>query len=318
MSTEEAVDRMSSVLRRKHLALATEQSYCGWLRRYCRFLHDVKPEGTTEQKMAAFLTQLAKQQVSASTQNQAFNAILFFYREVMEVEVGRVDSLRAKQPVHLRTAPTVAEVRALLDQVQDVAGYPTRLILRMIYGMGLRVSEPLNVRLKDLDLKQSRLILRGAKGGKDRALAIPCALSQELAGQVEFARAVHARDRAAGVPVPLPGLLGTKYPAWKLSPNWAWLFPAHGLCRAPRTGEVVRYRCLEVNVQRCCKAAAAKLHLEVTPHHLRHAYATHLLDRGVNMRALQLSMGHANVETTMGYCHADALAVPSPLEGGLA
>lgn len=313
MKREEAIERLRSVIRRRHLSWATEQCYVTWLRRFARFVAERSPEGTPELKMERFLTQIAQQRVSASTQNQAFNAVLFFYREVLKVEIGKVDSLRAKQPLHLRTAPSIDEVRALLRDVRDTAGYPTRLIVRMIYGMGLRVSEPLNLRLKDVEVAHSRLILRGAKGGKDRAVALPCELFTEIKAQVDFALAVHERDRAASLPVALPGLLAKKYPQWQFSPKWAFLFPSHRPCPHPREGHLVRWRCLEVNVQRCVKAAAQPLGLEITPHHLRHAYATHSLNRGVNVKALQAAMGHSNVETTIGYCHAEALSVPSPL-----
>lgn len=314
MNIREAEDKLRGVIRRRHLAYATEESYVQWLKRFARFVRERSPEGTPAQKMERFLTQLARQNCSASSQNQAFNALLFFYRETLGVDVGKVDALRAKGPQYVRTAPTVDEVRALLAAIRDTAGYPTRLIVRMIYGMGLRVSEPLNVRLKDLNLADSRLILRGAKGGKDRVVALPCQLFAELKAQVAFARGVWEKDAAARLPVPLPGLLAKKYPQWAFAAGWAWLFPAHHPCRDPRSGQLVRYRCLEVNVQRCVKHAARPLGLQITPHHLRHAYATHSLNRGVNVKALQAAMGHSNVETTIGYCHADACSVPSPLE----
>jgi len=264
--------------------------------------------------MERFLTQLARQDVSASTQNQAFCALLFFYREVAGITLGKVDSLRAKKPVHLRYAPEVAEIRLLLNQVKDVGEYPTRLIVHLIYGCGLRVSEPLNLRLKDVLLSESKLIIRGAKGGKDRFVSIPCSLSAQIKAQIEYAKTVSERDRLNRLPVALPGLLAKKYPHWQFSPKWAWLFPSHRPCEHPRTGETVRWRCHEANVQRCVRAAARPLGLDITPHHLRHAYATHCLNAGQNPRAIQQAMGHSQLETTMGYLHAEALSVKSPLE----
>lgn len=297
-----------------HLAYSTEDCYVQWLHRFARFVRDCSPLGTPAEKMERFLTQLARQEVSASSQNQAFNAVLFFYRNVMGVEVGKVDSLRAKRPEYVRTAPEVHEVKALLERVQDTGGYPTRLIVRMIYGMGMRVSEPLNLRVKDLLIGESRLILRGAKGGKDRVVALPCSLFAELKTQLAFARGVWERDVAARLPVKLPGLLAAKYPHWQFAWKWAFVFPSRQPCADPRSGQRVRWRCLEVNVQRCVRNAARPLGLDITPHHLRHAYATHSLNRGVNLKALQSAMGHSQIETTIGYCHADALSVPSPLE----
>ena len=314
MKTQEAVQKLRAVIRLRHFSISTEQSYCAWLTRFARFVRERSPAGTPSEKMEAFLTQLARQDVSASTQNQAFCALLFFYREVLKVEVGKVDSLRAKKPVHLRYAPEIGDVRQLLAALTDVGGYPTRLIVKLIYGSGLRVSEPLNLRLKDVLLSESKLILRGAKGGKDRFVAIPCSLAAELRAQVELARATGERDRLARLPVALPGLLATKYPHWQFSPKWAWVFPAHAPCVHPRTGARVRWRCHEANVQRCVRAAARPLGLDITPHHLRHAYATHCLNAGQNPRAIQMAMGHSQLETTMGYLHSEALGVRSPLE----
>ena len=314
MKLEIAIEKMRDALRVKHLALATEQSYVGWLVRFSRFVSDRCPTGSPEQKMEAFLTQLAKQDVSASTQNGAFCALLFFYREVLKHELGRVDALRAKKPVHLRFAPEIGEVRQLLAGLQDVGGYPTRLIVKLIYGCGLRVSEPLNLRVKDVLLSESKLVIRGAKGGKDRFVSLPCSLVPELSAQLAFAKSVGEQDRINRVPVALPGLLATKYPHWQFSPKWAFLFPSRTTCAHPRSGVIVRYRCHEANVQRCVRAAARPLGLDITPHHLRHAYATHCLNAGQDPRAVQQAMGHSQLETTMGYLHAEAMSVKSPLE----
>jgi len=304
---------MREVIRLRHLANATESAYCGWLERFGRFVAArCQPDWNPEQKMEAFLTQLAKQDVSASTQNGAFNAILFFYRQVLKVQLGKVDSLRAKKPVHLRYAPERSDVMALLAKLKDEADYPTTLIIKLIYGCGLRVSEPLNLRVKDVLLSESKLVIRGAKGGKDRFVSIPCSLITDLTAQLVYAKAVAEKDRQAKLPVKLPGLLAAKYPHWQFSPKWAFLFPAHRPCEF--RGEVVRWRIHEANIQRAVRAAARPLGLDITPHHLRHAYATHCLNGGQNPRAIQQAMGHSQLETTMGYLHAEALSVTSPLD----
>jgi len=314
MKTDEAISKLRDTIRLRHFSLSTEQSYCAWVRRFARFVSERKPTGLPAQKMEAFLTQLAHQDVSASTQTQAFNALLFFYREVLKQEVGKVDSLRAKKPAHLRYAPEIGEIKALLKRLVDVGEYPTRLIVHLIYGCGLRVTEPLNLRVKDVLLSESKLVIRGAKGGKDRFVAIPCSLVAELRAQLDYAKALAERDRLNQMPVALPGLLAKKYPHWQFSPKWAWLFPAHRPCEHPRTGEMVRWRCHEANIQRCVRQAARPLGLDITPHHLRHAYATHCLNGGQNPRAIQQAMGHSSLETTMGYLHAEAMSVRSPLE----
>jgi len=315
MELKLALEKISNICKLRHLALSTEGNYRSWVTRYARFVKArCAADWTPEQKMQAFLTQLANQDVSASTQNQAFCALLFLYRECLGMQLGKVDSLRAKKPVQLRYAPEESEVRALLAAAQDISSYPTRLIVHLLYGCGLRVSEPLNLRLKDVLLDESKLVIRAAKGGKDRFVSLPCCLVEEMRAQMEYAKGISERDRVARVPVALPGLLAKKYPHWRFSPKWAWVFPSHKPCVHPRTKEIVRWRCHEANVQRCVRAAARPLGLEITPHHLRHAYATHCLNRGGNPRAIQEAMGHSNLETTMGYLHAQGVSVRSPLD----
>lgn len=314
MKPLEAAAALVDVIRRKHLSRSTEDAYLGWLKRYIGWLSEVHPDGTSELKIEGFLTSLARQGVSASTQNQAFNALLFFHREVLRVELGKIDSLRAKIPEVVWHAPTVEEVRKLIGSVDDCGGYPTRLIVRMLYGMGLRVSEPLELRIKDVDLPGSRLIVRGAKGGKDRIVPIPCSIASDLKAQLQYAEAVGERDRLAGIPVALPGLLAAKYPSMQFTRAWAWVFPARTTCVDERSGKTVRWRVHHVNVQRAVRAAAREHGLWLTPHHLRHAYATHALQAGANPRAIQEALGHASMETTTRYCHADAMGVLSPLD----
>lgn len=315
MNPQQAIKQTRDVIRRQHKALATEQTYLHWLGRYIRALQEMPPDLTSEQKMEQFLSDLAvRANVSASTQNQAFNAILFFYRDVLRVELKGIDALRATRPARLRHAPTVPETRALLAAVRNVGGYPVNLIVRLLYGCGLRVTEPLNLRIKDVDLANGRLFILGAKGGKDRVVALPCSLTEEIRGQMDYARAVWQRDGRAKIPLEIPHQLARKYPEFQFAWSWAWLFPQRHPCRHPRTGQIVRYRMHEANVQQGVKEARRKLGIMVLPHELRHAYATHSLERGVNMKAIKEAMGHANIQTTEGYCHAEALSVPSPLD----
>jgi integron integrase len=310
-----AIERLRNVLRRQHKALATESNYVFWLRHYVTALDAMSDSLSSEQKVERFLTGLARQRdLSASSQNQALNAILFFYKEVLGQPLQGIDALRAKRPAHLRHAPTVADTQALLQTVQDVAGYPTNLIARLLYGCGLRVAEPLNLRIKDVDLEQFSFCIRGAKGGKDRMVSLPRSLIPELTRQIEFARAVWQRDKQNNIPLMLPHQLARKYPDYQFAWPWAWLFPSRNTCFHPRTRLEVRYRMHEANVQRAIKQARCKLGISVLPHELRHGYATHCLENGVNPRAIQEAMGHASLETTMGYLHAESLSVRSPLE----
>jgi integrase len=178
----------------------------------------------------------------------------------------------------------------------------------------LRVSEPLNLRVKDLDLKQGRIYVYQAKGNKGRVVPFPNCLAAPLERQLVVAKSVAALDHARNLSVTVPGLLGKKYPWAARSERWAWLFPSHTTCRDPRSGVQVRWRCHEANVQRAVREAARCCNLEgLTPHYLRHAYATHALHGGAFVRDLQVVLGHSHLETTMLYLHAEAGRVVSPL-----
>ena len=233
---------------------------------------------------------------------------------MLEQPLENINALRANRPAHLRHAPSVAETQALLNTIEDLSGYPTNLVARMLYGCGLRVSEPLNLRIKDVNLERSSLVIRGAKGGKDRVVSLPNSLVPDLIQQMKRAHILWRRDHHESIPVTLPNNLAKKYPEYQFSWPWAWVFPSRNTCRHPRTGQIVRYRMHEANVQRAVKNARRKLGISVLPHELRHGYATHCLQRGVNPRAIQQAMGHASLETTMGYLHSESLNVESPLE----
>ncbi len=315
MNGSQSIERARDVIRRQHKTLATEQTYLYWLRHYIAAIRSMPTELPSERKMERFLTELAvKKNVSASTQSQAFNAILFFYRDVLGQRLENIDALRATRPDRIRHAPTIDEVRKLIKDVRDIGGYPTNLIVRMLYGCGLRVTEPLNLRIKDVDLINGRITLIAAKGRKDRIVALPCSLVEEIRQQMDYSKAIWQRDVKAGIPLEIPNQLGKKYPEYRLAWTWAWLFPSHWPCKHPRTGELVRYRMHEANVQRAVKESRRRIGIMVLCHELRHGYATHCLERGTNIKALQAAMGHESIETTAGYCHAEALSVKSPLE----
>lgn len=314
MNADSAIQLLRNTIRRKHFSLSTEQTYAGWLERFMRYVVKLPSDLSSEKKLEAFLTTLAKDDVSASTQNQAFNALLFFYRDCLGQKLEGINALRAKREASIRRAPAVDEVRRLLADVRDESGYPVRLVVRLIYGCGLRITEPLSLRIRDVELANSRLIIRRAKGGKDRVVALPCSLVREITAQMETARLTWQRDVAAGVPIKLPSRMEKKYPRAESSWQWAWLFPQAAPCRDPRDGRTVRWHQLESTVQRAVRSACRRLGLEILPHELRHAYATHTLNSGQNPRAIQQAMGHKSLETTMGYLHAEAMSVRSPLE----
>ena len=299
MNTEAAVEALRKTVRLKHLAYSTEKTYAFWLVQFCRFIVTVPIGLSSEQKIERWLTSLALADVSASTQNQAFNAILFFYRNCLRQELKDIHALRAKRGERVRRAPAREEVMRMLAALCDSDGYPTTIAVKLLYGCGLRVSEPLNLRVRDVDIDNSRLTVRGAKGDKDRIVPLPCSLSVQIAAQLKIAIMVSEQDKATGLPVKLPNRIAQKYPAAQFSRHWAYLFPLRHPCRDPRTGVLVRYRMLDATVQRAVRRACAAAGVEMMPHELRHAYATHCLNGGQNPRAIQQAIGHKSLETTM-------------------
>jgi integron integrase len=316
----EKLGRLTEIIRRKGLAIATEDNYSQWCRRFMVWLvehrerlKDLPSEGKVEQ----FLSYLAKERdVAASTQNQAFHALRFYYAEVEKKPLENVDALRAKRPVHVRHAPSRETVKSLLEVVQDRGGYPTRLITWLLYACGLRVSEPLNLRVRDIDLQRASMVIRGAKGGKDRMISIPDSLLPLLERQLRAARLMWEKAREQGVPVKLPNQLGKKYPQAATSWAWFFLFPSDHACVDPRSGKRVWWRCHEANVQRAVAEAAKKIGQagSVSPHHLRHAWATHAMDGGAHVRDIQACLGHKSLETTMIYLTPETNRVLSPIE----
>ena len=316
MTDSEALDKLRDAVRVRHFSLRTEKSYLMWLRSYMKAVREYPAEWTPEKKIERFLTGEARRGVSASTQNQALNALAFFYKAVLGVRLGQFEAVRARRPEHVRKALSVEETRAVLAQMEDVAGQPTRLVALLLYGAGLRVTEPLELRVKDVDLAARRLVIRGAKGAKDRVVDLPAVLLEAMAAQLRTARAIWKADLAAELPVAMPGLLARKSPRLAFTEAWAWVFPAQMPRAHPRTGERVRWRMHEVHVQRAVRAAAVRAGLEcrVTPHILRHCYATHAHEAGAPVRNLQEVMGHTQITTTMRYLAPSPTGVRSPLD----
>lgn len=312
----EVVSMVRVKIRLLHYAYSTEQSYCGWIARYYDYCLGLPPGYTPERKAEAFLSFLAlRQRVSARTQNQALSALLFLYEQVLKRPLGDIEAIRAKSPIHERTAPSRQQVADLRNAVEDRPFVPAKLLVDLLYGCGLRVSEPLELRIKDLLWSEGHLVIRDAKGGKDRRVPIPRSCVEPLRTQLDFARTVWERDRRdhPQVGVPLPYQLGKKYPAAPFTWNWFWVFPAASHCRDPRDGKTVRYHILHDRLQQAVREAARKIGAEtvITPHVLRHAYATHSRE---SIEALRKLMGHVSIETTAGYRHAEIDRASNPLD----
>jgi integron integrase len=305
-------------IRTRHLALRTEHAYLQWLRRYLEFHKGAHPRELGAPEVEEFLTHLAvHRKVSAATQSQALQALLFLYRHVLGIELPWLDNVtRAAQPKRLPVVLSRTEVRALLSQL---SGAPW-LVANLLYGSGLRLTEGLRLRVKDLALDRGELIVREAKGGKDRVTMLPVALEARVRTHVGRLRCWYEDERRHQRPgVTLPGALARKFPDAAIRWGWQYLFPAATLCRDPYTGQLARHHLHEKVIQRAVQAAvrAAGLTQPASCHTLRHCFATHLLEDGYDIRTVQELLGHSDLKTTMIYTHVmakGAKGVRSPLD----
>lgn len=280
------LDQVRASCRRRGYSYRTEQTYCRWILRYARFHELVHPKKLGADAIEAFLTHLAtERKVAASTQNEALNALVFLYREVLEQDVGAFDGfVRAKAPRRLPVVLSRREVRALLGKMRG----PRQFIASLLYGSGLRLSDALRLRIKDLDFERRQLIVRSGKGKKDRLTMLPEPLETPLRRQLKRARLAHEEDLANGLgAVYLPKALARKYPKAEKEWIWQWVFPSRRLSKDPRSGKTRRHHRSASTVQKAVKRAAPKAGIEkrVSPHVLRHSFISL---RFVNLPAVGL------------------------------
>ena len=311
------LERLRDSIRMKNYSDSTNESYCRYVGKYIDFICSKQwgADATSKDKVEAFLTAEARRQVSASTQNAAFAAILFYYENVRGEKLMGVDALRAKTGERVRQAPTKEDTRKVLIAVQDSSGYPTRLICHLMYACGLRIGETLAIRLKDIDLDAAKLTIKVGKGNKDRYINLPSILMPALALQIKASEAFAAKLRAHSIPWQLPNLLDKKYPAAPFQRRWAFLFPLDHPCADPDGSGRVGWHCQDGVVQNAMRNACKRAGVEaITPHHLRHAWATHSADAGANIRDIQEVLGHRDIKTTMRYIRPQPERIVSPLE----
>jgi integron integrase len=305
-------------MRTRHLALRTEQAYLQWIRRFVTFHGRRHPRNLGASEVELFLTHLAvDRKVSASTQNQALQALLFLYCQVLDVDLPWLENVtRAVRPRRVPVVLDRSEVRALLGRLE---GTPW-LVASLLYGGGLRLMEALNLRVKDVRLDLGELVVRGGKGGKDRVTVLPEALVPHLRSHLARVEERYREQRRRAEPgVSLPQALAHKYPRAGTEWGWQYVFPAKGLCSDPYDGRPKRHHVHEKAIQRAVQHAVRKAGIVVPAscHTLRHCFATHLLEDGYDIRTVQELLGHSNLNTTMIYTHVmkkGARGVRSPLD----
>ncbi len=313
------MDQVKEVLRYHHYAYRTEQTYCQWILRYIRYFGGkTHPKLLGEKNIEAFLSHLATEgKVTASTQRQALNAIVFLYKQVLDIHLeAKIAPARSKRVTSPPTVMTQVEVQRLLSVIE---GKPA-LMAKLIYGSGMRLMECIRLRVQDIDFGQNLIFVRGGKGGKDRTTILPRNLHDEMLKQIAAVKSLHHKELEEGFgEVYIPEALDRKYPKASKSTNWQWVFPAKRRSIDPRSGKEMRHHVLESVLQKAVKRATeqAKIDKKVGCHTLRHSFATHILERGVNIRVLQELLGHADVKTTEIYTHVmarDIRNLQSPLD----
>jgi integron integrase len=312
------LDQVRQLMRLRHYSIRTEDAYVGWIRRYILFHGKRHPRELGEEDVSKFLTSLAIEgRVAASTQNQALNALLFLYKEVLRRELRFIGgAVRVRRPPKLPVVLSRTEVKAVLEHLPG----HYKLMGQLLYGAGLRLLECLRLRVKDVDLQYLHIVVRDTKGGKDRRTTLPVSVAPALRQHLEKVKRWHQQDLADGFgSVHLPGALERKLPS--ASREWAWqyVFPTERRSVDPRTGIERRHHVNEKNLQNAVKTAVRKARLSkaASCHTLRHSFATHLLEDGYDIRTVQELLGHKDVSTTMIYTHVlnrPGLAVKSPLD----
>lgn len=298
------LDRVRLAVRVRHYSLRTEEAYVGWIRRYVLFHGKRHPKDMGEAEINAFLAHLASQRcVSASTQSQALAAILFLYRAVLETPLPALDTVvRARRPHRLPSVLTRAEVRSVISRLH---GAP-KLVSILLYGSGLRLLECLRLRVKDLEFGTSRILVRDAKGRRDRFVPFPGVVRAILPSWLSRVRRLHSKDLDLGFgAVFLPDALVRKYPGAEKDWGWQWVFPSEHRSRDPRSGEERRHHLHETAVQRAVRQAVLDVEISrpASCHTFRHSFATHLIEDGYDIRTVQDLLGHKDVKTTMIYTH---------------
>ena len=313
------LEQVRQTIRTRHYSVRTEKAYIHWIKRFIFFHNKRHPIEMGEAEIGKFLSSLATEgRVSASTQNQALNALLFLYKDVLNKKIGLIDGVvRAKRPQRLPVVLTKEEVKKVIDRMSGAS----RLMAILLYGGGLRLMECCHLRVKDIDFTRNEIVVRAGKGDKDRHTMLPTAIKESLSRHIEAVRCQHREDIEKGLGrVALPSALDRKYPNCGKEWGWQWVFPASSHYVDRVSGEKRRHHLHESVLQRAFKEARLKAGVfkPAGPHTLRHSFATHLLENGYDIRTVQELLGHNDVSTTMIYTHVlnrGGRGVRSPADG---
>jgi integron integrase len=305
----QVIQEIRKAIRIKHYAYSTERTYIDWAKRFFDYTlklkkKDITASGLDSGDVRDYLSYLAmKRHVSSSTQNQAFNALLFLFRDILKIAIDDLSqTVRAKRGQRLPVVLSVEEVKEIFKHVEGI----DLLILQLLYGSGLRLMELARLRVKDIDFSASLVLVRNSKGDKDRTTVLPNSVTSSLRSHLERVKVMHEHDLASGYgEVFLPDALERKYPNAAREWHWQYVFPSSKLSVDPRSGKIRRHHINEKTVQNAVKEAVKKAGIakHASVHTLRHSFATHLLMNGVNIREVQNLLGHKSVETTMIYTH---------------
>ncbi len=314
------LDQVRETMREKHYSIHTERTYCDWIKRYIAF-HNMGSRADLnhgEKKIEQFLSWLAiEKNVSPSTQNQAMNALIFLYKTILKRPLtGEINAVRSQKKPSVPVVMTRDEVRNVLNMM---AGTP-QLVAKILYGCGLRITEAIRLRVQDIDYEMKQVIVRSGKGVKDRVSTFPAALIPLIENHLVTVKTWHEQDLLQGFgEVYLPYALSRKYSHAAKEWNWQYVFPSKNLSTDPRSQKTRRHHVDPSVINKAIKSAVKKLGIQkkITSHSFRHSFATHLLERGIDIRTIQALLGHSSVSTTMIYTHVlqqGGHGVASPLD----
>jgi len=296
------IESIRRTMRLRGYSIRTEQSYLYWIKNFIRFHKRRHPSEMGKEEVVEYLSYLASDRhVTSNTQRIALNALMFLYSKILEQPITNLGFTLATKPRHLPTVLTASEAMSIIDKLEGVH----QLIVKMMYGSGLRVSEAMGLRVQDIDFEQFSVTIRNGKGNKDRVTLLSRNLVDKLYEQIAKSLIIQEKDNLDGIGPSMPVALSKKYPSAYRNPSWMFLFPSVGVCNHPVNNKLCRHHLHTTIIRKALKRATEKanIHKRVTCHTFRHSFATQLLESGTDIRTVQELLGHTDVKTTQIYTH---------------